>query len=142
MKRKFEKRWWIGGSAMENLNRPGKKSRVVWFEILALVYKENLQRSHQNGIETILNTHTHARTRTHIYIYIYIYNSPKRNCPVSWGCTIRRLHLCRGVRPPPNECPDMTLNNLVPLRLELMGHTYAKLNCLNKNCLTKLNSLK
>ena len=34
-------------------------------------------------------------------------------CPVSWGCRIHWLHLCRGVRPRPNECPDMTLNNLM-----------------------------
>ena len=34
-------------------------------------------------------------------------------CPASWGCRIHRLLLCRGVRPPPNECPDMTLNNLM-----------------------------
>ena len=27
------------------------------------------------------------------------------SCPVSWGCRIHRLHLCRGVSPPPNECP-------------------------------------
>ena len=26
-------------------------------------------------------------------------------CPVGWGCRIHRLLLCRGVRPPPNECP-------------------------------------
>ena len=26
-------------------------------------------------------------------------------CPVSWGCRIHWLHLCRGVRTPPNECP-------------------------------------
>ena len=25
--------------------------------------------------------------------------------PVGWGCRIHRLLLCRGVRPPPNECP-------------------------------------
>ena len=35
-------------------------------------------------------------------------------CPVGWGCRIRRLHLCRGVRPPANECPGyMTQNNLM-----------------------------
>ena len=33
-------------------------------------------------------------------------------CPVGWGYPIHRLLLCRGVRPPTNECPDMTLNNL------------------------------
>ena len=27
------------------------------------------------------------------------------SCPVGWGCRIHRLLLCRGVRPPPNECP-------------------------------------
>ena len=26
-------------------------------------------------------------------------------CPVGWGCRIHWLHLCRGVRPGPNECP-------------------------------------
>ena len=26
-------------------------------------------------------------------------------CPVGWDCRIHRLHLCKGVRAPPNECP-------------------------------------
>ena len=26
-------------------------------------------------------------------------------CPFGWGCRIHQLLLCRGVRPPPNECP-------------------------------------
>ena len=30
--------------------------------------------------------------------------TPKPACPVSWGCRIHWLHLCRGVRPP-TECP-------------------------------------
>ena len=35
-------------------------------------------------------------------------------CPVGWGCTIPRLHLCRGVRsPPPMSILVMTLNNLM-----------------------------
>ena len=29
--------------------------------------------------------------------WVTIYSKP---CPVGWGCRIRRLHLCRGVRPP------------------------------------------
>ena len=29
----------------------------------------------------------------------------KENCPVGWGRRIHRLLLCRGVRPPSNECP-------------------------------------
>ena len=40
----------------------------------------------------------------HIYIcmYTYIYKHIYTR-PVGWGCRIRRLHFCRGVRPPPNE---------------------------------------
>ena len=34
-----------------------------------------------------------------------IVTSPKLDCPVGWGCRIHWLHLCRGVRPPPYECP-------------------------------------
>ena len=26
-------------------------------------------------------------------------------CLVGWGCRIHWLHLCRGVNPPPHECP-------------------------------------
>ena len=26
-------------------------------------------------------------------------------CSVSWGCIMHRLHLCKGVRLPPNQCP-------------------------------------
>ena len=41
------------------------------------------------------------------------FKTPLRNCPVSWGCRIHWLHLCRGVRPPPTSVLDMTLNNLM-----------------------------
>ena len=34
-------------------------------------------------------------------------------CPVSWGCRIHWLHLCRGVRPHLTSILDMTLNNLM-----------------------------
>ena len=33
--------------------------------------------------------------------------------PVSWSCRIHQLHLCKGVRPLPNECSGMTLNHLM-----------------------------
>ena len=37
----------------------------------------------------------------------------KGDCPVSWGCRIHWLHLCRGVRPHQTSVLDMTLNNLM-----------------------------
>ena len=52
----------------------------------------------------------------YIYIYIYIY------CPVDYVTRTHRLILCRGVRPPHNECPDATLNNLM-LELWVMWST-------------------
>ena len=43
---------------------------------------------------------------TYLMIHVYI-------CPVSWGCRIHWLHLCRGVSPPLTSVLDMTLNNLM-----------------------------
>ena len=46
------------------------------------------------------------------------------HCPVGWGCRIHWLHLCRGVRPPPNECPGYDTKQSdgeVPAVLELWG---------------------
>ena len=45
-------------------------------------------------------------------------------CPVGWGCRIHRLHLCRGVRHPQNECPRYDTkqsDSEVPAMLELWG---------------------
>ena len=45
-------------------------------------------------------------------------------CPVGWGCRIHWLHLCRGVKPPPNECPGYDTKQSdgeVPAVLELRG---------------------
>ena len=48
------------------------------------------------------------------YYYSYIIlTSQIIACPVSWGCRIHWLHLCRGVRPPITSVLDMTLNNLM-----------------------------
>ena len=47
-----------------------------------------------------------------------------QTCPVGWGCRIHRLLLCRGVRPPPNECPGYDTKQSdgeVPAVLELWG---------------------
>ena len=44
--------------------------------------------------------------------------------PVSWGSRIHWLHLCIGVRPPPNECPGYDTKQSdgeVPAVLELWG---------------------
>ena len=51
------------------------------------------------------------------YLRFYIYPTPPLGqdiCPVSWGCRIHWLHLCRGVSPPPlTSVLVMTLNNLM-----------------------------
>ena len=47
-----------------------------------------------------------------------------KDCPVGWGCRIHQLLLCRGVRPPPNECPGYDTKQSdgeVPAMLELWG---------------------
>ena len=41
-----------------------------------------------------------------------------------WGCRILQLHLCRGVRPTPNECPDIDTKQSdgeVPVMFDLWG---------------------
>ena len=46
------------------------------------------------------------------------------SCPVGWGCRIHWLHLCRGVRPPPNVHPGYDTKQSdteVPVMLELWG---------------------
>ena len=46
----------------------------------------------------------------------------KPPCPVGWGRRIHRQHLCRGVRPLPNEYPDYDKkqsDDEVPEMLEL-----------------------
>ena len=50
--------------------------------------------------------------------------NPTLYCPVGWGCRIHRLLLCRGVRPPPHECPGYDTKQSdgeVPAMLELWG---------------------
>ena len=41
-------------------------------------------------------------------------------CSVGWGCGIHRLNLCRGVRPPDNECSRYDTKQ-APVMLELWG---------------------
>ena len=44
------------------------------------------------------------------------------DCPVSWGCRIHQLLLCRGVRPPPHGCrgyDTKQYDSEVPAMLEL-----------------------
>ena len=46
------------------------------------------------------------------------------SCPFGWSCRIYRLHLCRGVRPPPNECPGYDTkqsDSEVPVILKIWG---------------------
>ena len=44
--------------------------------------------------DQIYSTLNFSKNCLYIYIYIYIYR------PDAWGCKIRRLHLCIGVKPP------------------------------------------
>ena len=48
-----------------------------------------------------------ARFFSELTISLYRWSSTCKypSCPVGWGCRIHWLLLCRGVRPPPNECP-------------------------------------
>ena len=46
------------------------------------------------------------------------------NHPVNCGCKIQRQHLCRGVRPLPNECPGYEIKKSdgeAPVILKLWG---------------------
>ena len=48
----------------------------------------------------------------------------KKSCSVGWDCRIHRLRLCRGVRPPHNECPGYDTKQSdgeVPAVLEIWG---------------------
>ena len=60
-------------------------------------------------LNVCLHTHSWRYVWTPIYIciymHIYSHTHPYLCCPDGWGCRIHRLHLCRGVRLPPNESP-------------------------------------
>ena len=59
-----------------------------------------------------------------LHIYLLISNYDINTCPFGWGCRIHRLLLCRGVRPPANECPGYDTKQSdgeVPAMLELWG---------------------
>ena len=57
------------------------------------------------------------------YLKLKCFDNKSEYCPVGWGCRIRRLHLCRGVRPP-NERPGYNTKPSdieVSVMLELWG---------------------
>ena len=60
-----------------------------------------------------------------LFRFLYLWGlNQKYNCPISWGCRIHRPLLCRGVRPPSNECPGYDTKQSdgeVPAMLELWG---------------------
>ena len=59
------------------------------------------------------------------YFSLNCYRTPQISfCPVGWGCVIHWLHLCRGVRFLPNECPGYDTKQSdgeVPVMLEFWG---------------------
>ena len=61
-------------------------------------------------------------------LYMYLWNVRNflndNGCLVGWGCRIHWLHLCKGVRSPPNECPGYDTKQSdgeVPVMLEFWG---------------------
>ena len=58
-----------------------------------------------------------------IMFFVTFFSQPLLQfCPFGWGCRIHRLHLCRGVRLYPNECPGYDTKQSdggVPVILEL-----------------------
>ena len=73
--------------------------------------------------ETSLNPAKYARPQILIHIHNTIVSISA--CPISWGCRIHRLHLCREVRTPTTtKCPGYNTKQSdgeVPLTLELWG---------------------
>ena len=69
---------------------------------LYLLYLSESEYNGMTGFRTrLLRCHSSARL-------------PHGHFPVGWGCRIHRLHLWRGVRPPPpTSVLDMTLSNLM-----------------------------
>ena len=77
---------------------------------------------------TFLNACTKKKTGSSLNLLTMISESRMLaiipHCPVGWGCRIYRLPLCRGVRPPLNECPDYDpkqSDGEVPMMLGLWG---------------------
>ena len=54
----------------------------------------------------------HPFTGFLFFFQINTYSS-RQWSPVGWSSRMHRLHLCRGVRPPPMSVLDMTLSNLM-----------------------------
>ena len=76
-----------------------------------------------NDYPTSIKRHLNNKKsrKLHTPSYICFLKLP---CPVRWGCRIHWLLLCRGVRPPPNECPGYDTKQSdakVPAVLELWG---------------------
>ena len=66
---------------------------------------------------SLVNINYQKRLKFHKLLQLVTFDNLKSFhfvfCPVTWGCRIHWLPLCRGVRPPPTSVLDMTLNNLM-----------------------------
>ena len=88
---------------------------------LSILVRANLKKKRKRKIcsqpRYILNEILLARHK--MMLVQYSLYSP---CPVGWGCKIHRLHLCRGGKTPPKECPGYDTKQTdgeVPAVLEL-----------------------
>ena len=101
----------------------GKKEKWIWgFN----TNKKNIQPGNRVEIKHRKMCHTNnekqkknnARRKGKLQVLKNI------DCSVGWGCRIHRLHLCKGARPRPNECPvydTKQSDGEVPAVLELWG---------------------
>ena len=55
----------------------------------------------------------HSNTTVCKFLQGIWFHTPRKDRPVSWGCEIHWLHLCRGSKTSLTSILDMTLNNLI-----------------------------
>ena len=64
----------------------------------------------------------------YICTYVCCENS---SIPIGWGCKIRRLHFCRGLKTPPNKCSgyDTQLHLMVKHQIWSLVECKVHLQC-------------
>ena len=107
----------------ENLLEDLKENVIVWKYLKKQNKKKTVQltKNVDKFSVIVFVKFLHSSLSSQVFIMVRRRIS---SCPVGWGCRIHRLLLCRGVRPPPNECPGYDTKQSdgeVPAMLELWG---------------------